>query len=63
MHGEPEQIRGVAKGGVANQKAKVEKKKQGGKKDCNVEKKGCPHMSCSLNSFKELYRGVHRKVL
>ena len=40
MQGEPEQIRGVAKGRVANQKAKVEKKKQGEKKDCKVEKKG-----------------------
>ena len=43
MQGEPEQIRGVAKGGVANQKAKVEKKKHGEKKDGKVEKKGCPN--------------------
>ena len=42
MHGEPEQIRGIAKGGVANQKAKVDKKKQGEKKDGNVEKTGFP---------------------
>ena len=42
MQGEPKKIRGVAKGGVANQRAKVEKKKQGEKKDCKVEKKGCP---------------------
>ena len=45
MQGEAEQIRGVAKGRVANQKAKVEKKKQGEKKDGKVEKKGCPFES------------------
>ena len=33
----------------ANQRAKVEKKKQGDKKDCKVEKKGCPSiLGCNI---------------
>ena len=52
MQGEPEQIRGVAKGGVANQKAKVEKKKQGEqKKMARVQKSGAQYIRVLLYSY------------
>ena len=53
MHGEPEQIRGVAKGGVANQKAKVEKKKQGEKKMAMLKKRGAHSNTKPLRSTKQ----------